>query len=228
MIAISCCMAYNLYLDLIDTKFSVDFKNFTSAKLSIANILREQISLRDIVISVASTYGVYIFSSILHGEPWHIFTCSIQYFLFLPFYINILTIYAFCNIHDISWGTKGDNDKSANNIAFETNIQETTEGVRVFVAEEEVDNEYDGFLKDLKKIAINPEQKQQRDITTKKEDYYKLFRTNLVLLWMFSNSTLVFFFTSNLWKNYIESHFLYPPNRYNPYLIFGNYSFFVN
>lgn len=32
--------------------------------------------------------------------------------LFLPAFVNILTVYAFCNLHDVSWGTKGDNSAS--------------------------------------------------------------------------------------------------------------------
>ena len=36
-------------------------------------------------------------------------TSFIQYLLLLPSYVNILLVYAFCNLHDVSWGTKGDN-----------------------------------------------------------------------------------------------------------------------
>ena len=36
-------------------------------------------------------------------------TSFVQYLLLLPSYVNILLIYAFCNLHDVSWGTKGDN-----------------------------------------------------------------------------------------------------------------------
>lgn len=39
-------------------------------------------------------------------------TSFIQYLLLLPSYVNILLIYAFCNLHDVSWGTKGDNGAS--------------------------------------------------------------------------------------------------------------------
>jgi chitin synthase len=35
------------------------------------------------------------------------FTSFIQYLLLSPSYINVLNVYAFCNTHDISWGTKG-------------------------------------------------------------------------------------------------------------------------
>lgn len=33
---------------------------------------------RDIVISLGSTYFLYIFASLLHAEPWHLFTSFIQ------------------------------------------------------------------------------------------------------------------------------------------------------
>jgi hypothetical protein len=59
-----------------------------------------------------ATYGLYLISSILFLDPWHMLTSFIQYLLLLPSYVNILLIYAFCNLHDVSWGTKGDNGAS--------------------------------------------------------------------------------------------------------------------
>jgi hypothetical protein len=59
-----------------------------------------------------ATYGLYLISSILFLDPWHMLTSFIQYLLLLPSYVNILLIYAFCNLHDVSWGTKGDNGSS--------------------------------------------------------------------------------------------------------------------
>jgi chitin synthase len=64
-------------------------------------------AFRDLVISVVTTYGVYLLSSLLHLDPWHCFTSMPSYLLLLPSYVNILMIYAFCNIHDTTWGTKG-------------------------------------------------------------------------------------------------------------------------
>jgi chitin synthase len=59
-------------------------------------------TFRDIVISIAATYGLYLFSSLLHFEPWHMFTCFIQYLFYLPSYVNILMTYAICNLHDVT------------------------------------------------------------------------------------------------------------------------------
>lgn len=60
-----------------------------------------QPGFRNIIISLGATYGLYLVSSFLYLEPWHMFTSFFQYLLLLPSYINILNIYAFCNIHDV-------------------------------------------------------------------------------------------------------------------------------
>lgn len=44
---------------------------------------------------------VYLFSSILCFDPWHMFTSFIPYMLLSPMYINILNVYAFCNLDDV-------------------------------------------------------------------------------------------------------------------------------
>lgn len=51
--------------------------------------------------------GTYIVSGLLYLEPWHIFHSMPQYLLIAPSFTNILNVYAFCNLHDVSWGTKG-------------------------------------------------------------------------------------------------------------------------
>jgi len=38
------------------------------------HLLRTNPAFRDIVISLSATYGLYVFSSILHAEPWHLLT----------------------------------------------------------------------------------------------------------------------------------------------------------
>ncbi|KAH9036742.1 chitin synthase-domain-containing protein [Lactarius deliciosus] len=58
--------------------------------------------------SIVVTYGAYTVASFLAFDPWHMFTSFIPYLLLSPTYINILNIYAFANLDDISWGTKGE------------------------------------------------------------------------------------------------------------------------
>ena len=63
----------------------------------------------NLIVSTGSTIGIYFLMSFLYLDPWHMFTSSGQYFALLPSYICTLQVYAFCNTHDVSWGTKGDN-----------------------------------------------------------------------------------------------------------------------
>src|SRR5437588_12443081 len=63
------CAGYTAYLSL---KASKDVK-FTSFSAIVKALKAAE--FRDIVISLASTFGLYFFSSIIHGEPWHMFTC---------------------------------------------------------------------------------------------------------------------------------------------------------
>src|SRR5689334_12250407 len=61
-----------------------------------------------LIVSLASTYVLWFVASFIFFDPWHMFTSFVQYLLLTPTYINILNVYAFCNTHDITWGTKGD------------------------------------------------------------------------------------------------------------------------
>jgi chitin synthase len=54
------------------------------------------------VVSIAATYGVYFAASFLALDPWHMFTSFIPYLVLSPMYLNVLTIYAFCNLDDAS------------------------------------------------------------------------------------------------------------------------------
>jgi len=175
-----------------------------------------QAPFRDIVISLASTYGLYFFSSFIHGEPWHMFTSFVQYILLLPSYVNILMVYAFCNTHDVSWGTKGDNSAGGHLGGAKPVSKDGKDVYQVELpyGKDDINAAYEKMLRELQ---VRPkEEKQHRDAATKKEDYYKLFRTRLVLVWMFSNALLVIFFTSTIWLDYIQSKS--GATAYNPYL----------
>jgi chitin synthase len=61
--------------------------------------------------------------------------------------------------------------------------------VDVPTKDEDIDHEYDRVLKILAKPRT--EAKQKRDAATKQEDYYKSFRTRVVLAWLISNLGLI-------------------------------------
>jgi chitin synthase len=167
-------------------------------------------TFRNIVISLLSTYGLYFIGSLIHGQPWHMLTSFIQYLLMLPSYVNILMTYAFCNTHDVSWGTKGDNTLAPTSGAVKINP-----GEKISIelpTQSSLDERYEKLIVDIKKKEKVV--KQKRDETTKQDDDKKNFRTNLVLLWLTCNLGLIilmikFFdikWVNNLFHLKIEDH----------------------
>ncbi|KAH9828421.1 Chitin synthase A [Teratosphaeria destructans] len=139
-----------------------------------------------LIVSMCSTYVLYLVSSILFLDPWHMFTSFIQYLLLTPTYLNILNVYAFCNTHDITWGTKGD-DKPEKLPA--ANLKP---GGKVDVAiptdDADLNTQYEAELRTFSVKYKAPEKKIDEQI--KHEDYYKGFRSAVVLAWMFCNLAL--------------------------------------
>ncbi|OMH84486.1 Chitin synthase 1 [Zancudomyces culisetae] len=161
---------------------------------------------RDIVISTASTYGIYLISSIIYLEPWHMVTSLVQYLLWMPSAINILMVYAFCNIHDVSWGTKG--DTSVSNDLGHAKVSTKKDGVAVAtvnVATDQADINavYETFLSSLRQPIPKNAEKVKRDAATKRDDANKMFRTNLVLVWTFTNILLVLILSSAWFADHI-------------------------
>lgn len=143
---------------------------------------------RDLVVSLMSTYALYFVSSFLFFEPWHMFTSFLQYLLISPSYINVLNVYAFCNIHDISWGTKGD-DGTGEDLGKATLNESGQLEVQVPLHLSDIDDRYISMVELLNRPAekevtvASPE-----DQTT---DYYALFRSGVVLVWMFTNFIII-------------------------------------
>lgn len=142
-----------------------------------------------IVVSLLSTYGLYTIMLILYLDPWHMFTCSIQYFLMIPSYTCTLQIFAFCNTHDVSWGTKGDNNPKedrSNQYIIEKNEQGEFEAV---VVDTNIDENY---LETLYQIRMKRANNKIKTVEHSKpvlegEDYAKDVRTKVVLIWMVAN-----------------------------------------
>lgn len=103
-------------------------------------------------------------------DPWHMFTSFIQYLLLLPSYVNILLIYAFCNLHDVSWGTKGDNGAAKDLGAAKV---KTKDGEDVVEVEMPIDNEdVERLWNQAREELATPftEPKERRDDVTKRSD----------------------------------------------------------
>ncbi|KAH8553974.1 glycosyltransferase family 2 protein [Umbelopsis sp. PMI_123] len=158
------------------------------------------------VVSLLSTYGLYIISSLLYLDPWHLITSFIQYMLLMPSYVNVLNCYAFCNTHDVSWGTKGDNTIQTDlGIAKTTSNKEGKQTVELEMYTETVDIDaaYEEALWKLQQKPIF--QKQSRTAKTKQDDYYRGFRTRLVLTWIACNAFLVAVFTQGEFESLLHT-----------------------
>lgn len=111
---------------------------------------------------------------------------SFQYFLLSPTYANVINVYAFCNVHDVSWGTR-DAPKPA--ALGSTKI--TSDGnIDADISSQDLDALYSSALA---KIAIPcpPEQENEPSKKEADEAYYRNFRSYVVLAWMFCNAALV-------------------------------------
>ncbi|KAI7902650.1 chitin synthase 1 [Cokeromyces recurvatus] len=132
LIGFACIMCYMLFCSswLIYKGIQLAAKkyNWTYDTTTNFNIAMNDSGLRNMIISLGSTYGIYFVASCLHCQPFHMFTSFLPYLLLLPGYINILNIYAFCNTHDVSWGTKGDNT-TAKDLGV-VKVEEQNKGVK--------------------------------------------------------------------------------------------------
>jgi chitin synthase len=155
-------------------------------KFNFSDLFKNQV-FYTVIVSLASTYVLWFVASFLFFDPWHMFTSFIQYLLLTPSYINILNVYAFCNTHDITWGTKGDDKAeklpSANlkpGGKVDVNIP-TDDGDLNHVYEQEL----------VKFSSKAPEEKREVSASEKQEDYYKGFRSGVVIFWLVCNFALV-------------------------------------
>lgn len=139
-----------------------------------------------VLVALVSVYGVYFVASILYADPWHMVTSSWAYFVGMPSTINVLMVYAFCNWHDVSWGTKGSDAQEKLPSA------QTKKGDEMpFVEElEKPQIDIDEQFASTVKRALTPWKEPNDNEGMALDDSYKAFRTNLVLLWTFSNGLL--------------------------------------
>lgn len=140
----------------------------------------------NLIVSITSTIGLYFVMSFLYLDPWHMFTSSLQYFLLMPSYICMLQVYAFCNTHDVTWGTKGDN-------VMKTDLggavgKGSTVELEMPTEQLDIDSGYDEALRNLRDRLEVPEPGISE--AQMHEDYYKSVRTYMVVTWMIANAIL--------------------------------------
>ncbi|KAL3239340.1 chitin synthase CHS1 [Nakaseomyces bracarensis] len=143
-----------------------------------------QETFRDMVISLGSTVCLYLLSSIIYLQPWHMFTSFAQYLLLSPSYVNVLNIYAFCNVHDLSWGTKGTASKPLGKI---NSKEDGTFKMEILVSSSEIQANYEKYKKLLNETPTEEDSKPTLDYEEKKTGYYANVRSLVIIVWVMTN-----------------------------------------
>ncbi|KAF3392864.1 Chitin synthase C [Penicillium rolfsii] len=140
-----------------------------------------------VLITLVATYGAHLAASLLYMDPLHVLTSTWAYFAGTNCYSNILMVYAFCNWHDVTIGTKVV-DKSEALPEAQTRKDEKSKFI------EELDRpqiDIDTLFQATVKRALAPSEPPQESSGKDVDDIYKAFRTYLILLWVFSNLAMV-------------------------------------
>jgi chitin synthase len=90
------------------TKRLVDFRveNDNGSNYAYINEYYADLGSVTIITAGISIFGVYFAIGILSLDPWHLFTSYAQFLFISSSYVNILNIFVFSNVHDVSWGKK--------------------------------------------------------------------------------------------------------------------------
>ncbi|EEQ29733.1 chitin synthase 2 [Microsporum canis CBS 113480] len=197
MIVYSIIMIYTTFAGLY-----VVIRQFTSKDNKDKLTLGQNV-FTNVIVSTLSTIGLYFVMSFIYLDPWHMFTSSAQYFALLPSYICTLQVYAFCNTHDVTWGTKGDNVLHTDLGAARTTGSSTVE-LEMPSEQLDIDSGYDEALRNLRdRLEVEkppvPESQMQ-------EDYYRAVRTYMVSVWLIANAILGMAVTESYSKKHIGSN----------------------
>lgn len=147
-----------------------------------------------ILIALISTFGLYFIASFMYLDPWHMFHSFFQYLLLAPSYMNVLNVYAFCNWHDVSWGTKG-SDKV--DVMPSATTKADSDGVKVIEEADKPQADIDQAFEVTVKRALKPFVAEVEDESKSLDDSYKSFRTRLITGWIFFNAGLTVIVTSD-------------------------------
>ncbi|KAF8629158.1 hypothetical protein AX17_005743 [Amanita inopinata Kibby_2008] len=171
---------------------------FASIMCAIQAIKQGGAANSTILFSVVITYGLYALSSVLAFDPWHMITSFISYMLLSPTYINILNIYAFSNLDDISWGTKQDSIPDSDLGAVIQNSESQVD-VEMLSSPADVNSIYEESLENLRirnMVKVKEKKKREKVLTEAErelaaKDYYANVRTNVLLTWVLTNGLLL-------------------------------------
>ncbi|XXG96420.1 hypothetical protein Hte_002702 [Hypoxylon texense] len=179
------------------TKRLVDFKQDTigSNNYAFINEYYTDIGYVTIFVTGISVFGIYILAGLLSFDPWHLFTSWAQYLFISTSYTNILNIYAFSNIHDVSWGQKsGKRDYRHAPELTEVTVQKTQSRptsiaeksdspIRTIAGIADIDEQFEETIKRALAPHVPDTDPEPEDLASK----FMRFRTILIMLYIFSN-----------------------------------------
>ncbi|KIR34715.1 chitin synthase [Cryptococcus deuterogattii MMRL2647] len=141
-----------------------------------------------LVAAIMSTIGIYLIASFLYRDPWHMFSSFPQYMLLAPSFTNVLNVYAFCNLHDVSWGTKGSDRAEA--LPAISSSKEKDGDTAVVEEQQRSQRELDESFKQVVQRAVAPYKPEEAEEKPNLDDQNRTFRTRLVVVWLLSNAAL--------------------------------------
>lgn len=138
---------------------------------------------------IAGTFGIYIVSSIMYMDPWHILHSMIPFLLVAVSFTNILNVYAFCNLHDVSWGTKGsDKVEALPTISSKKTSKEG--GAQIVEDIHRNQQDLDAQFQQTVLRAVQPFKESGEVETPTEDDQNKTFRTRFICIWLMMNVIL--------------------------------------
>jgi len=180
---------------LLVCSIALTVKSFTAIPGMLKNKTTSQIILTffeppvgALVAAMVSTFGIYLFASFLYRDPWHMFSSFFQYLCLAPSFTNVLNVYAFCNLHDVSWGTKGSDKAEA--LPSVSSSKEKGDEAAVVQDTERVQEDLDDTFKETVNRAVSKLDVKEVPEKPSMDDQNKTFRTRLVVFWMLSNAAL--------------------------------------
>ncbi|CAO1633403.1 unnamed protein product [Sympodiomycopsis kandeliae] len=189
---VSFCVFGLLGIYLIFTSLWLTIKSLAGKDLSSWAGIRSLFTSEEnavLIAALAATFGIYLIASVLFADPWHMITSFPQYMCIAPSFINILNVYAFCNLHDVSWGTKG-SDKADALPTVDTKKDKASGGGTVEEIEREQED-IDATFKEVVQRAVAPVVIDEVREKPTMDDSNKTFRTRLVAAWLLCNGALV-------------------------------------
>lgn len=121
-------------------------------------------------------------------DPWHMFSSFLQYLCLAPSFTNVLNVYAFCNLHDVSWGTKGSDKAEA--LPSVSSSKAKDEEAAVVQDTHRVREDLDRVFKETVNRAVTKIDAKEVPEKPSMDDQNKTFRTRLVVFWMLTNAGL--------------------------------------